>query len=73
EAVDITVTFTRISKFEATFFHVTFEEEFGRVKGHFRPNNSVAFHPDGKSYRSGGEDGYTVILYIDPQYFQLEA
>lgn len=73
EAVDVTTTSTRIGKFEATFFQVTFEEEFGRVKGHFRPINSVAFHPDGKSYSSVGEDGYRAICYFDPQYFEFEA
>ncbi|KAM7335968.1 hypothetical protein ACRRTK_004461 [Alexandromys fortis] len=50
EAVDVTTTSTRIGKFEASFFHLAFEEEFGRVKGHFGPINSVAVHPDGKSY-----------------------
>uniref|UniRef100_A0A2K6S0M1 Serine-threonine kinase receptor-associated protein n=1 Tax=Saimiri boliviensis boliviensis TaxID=39432 RepID=A0A2K6S0M1_SAIBB len=58
EAMDVTTTSTRIGKFEASFFHLAFEEEFGRVKGNFGPINSFAFHPDGKSYSSGGEDGY---------------
>ncbi|PIO32920.1 hypothetical protein AB205_0117200 [Aquarana catesbeiana] len=48
EAMDVTTTSTRIGKFEARFFHVAVEEEFGRVKGHFGPINSLAFHPDGK-------------------------
>uniref|UniRef100_A0A8C1EIM4 Eukaryotic translation initiation factor 3 subunit I n=1 Tax=Cyprinus carpio carpio TaxID=630221 RepID=A0A8C1EIM4_CYPCA len=54
------------------FFHAAYEEEFGRVKGHFGPINCVAFHPDGKSYSSGGEDGYVRIHYFDPQYFDFE-
>ncbi|XP_032837123.1 eukaryotic translation initiation factor 3 subunit I [Petromyzon marinus] len=72
EAMDVTTTSTRIGKFEARFFHLVFEEEFGRVKGHFGPINSVAFHPDGKSYSSGGEDGYVRIHYFDSQYFDFE-
>lgn len=48
---------------EARFFHLTFEEEFGRVKGHFGPINSVAFQPDSKSHSSDGEDGYFYIHY----------
>ncbi|KAK2099485.1 Eukaryotic translation initiation factor 3 subunit I [Saguinus oedipus] len=72
EATDVTTTSTRIGKFEARLFHLAFEEEFGRVKGNFGPINSFAFHPDGKSYSSGGEDGYIRIHYFDPQYLEFE-
>ena len=48
EAMDVTTTSTRVGKFDARFFHTVFEEEMGRVKGHFGPINSTAFHPDGK-------------------------
>ena len=54
EAMDVTTTSTRIGKFDARFYHLIFEEEFGRVKGHFGPINSVAFHPDGKGFVSIG-------------------
>lgn len=69
EAMDVTTTSARVGKFDARFYHLVFEEEFGRVKGHFGPINSVAFHPDGKSYSSGGEDGYVRIHVFDPSYF----
>ncbi|CAB1350504.1 unnamed protein product, partial [Coregonus sp. 'balchen'] len=65
EAMDVTTTSTRIGKFEARFFHAAYEEEFGRVKGHFGPINCVA-------YSSGSEDGYTRIHHFDPQYFDFE-
>lgn len=64
EAMNVTATSTRIDKFEAAFFPVAFEEEFGRVKGHFRPISSVAFHPHGKSYSSVGKDDYTTITTL---------
>jgi len=48
EAMDVTTTSTRIGKFDARFYHMIFEEEFGRIKGHFGPINSITFHPDGK-------------------------
>ncbi|XP_065184075.1 eukaryotic translation initiation factor 3 subunit I-like [Sycon ciliatum] len=72
EAMDVTTTSTRIGKFDARFFHMVFEEEIGRVKGHFGPINSVAFHPSGKSYCSGGEDGYVRIHSFDSSYFDFD-
>ena len=39
EAMDVTMTSTKIGKFDARFFSMIFEEEFGRVKGHFGPIN----------------------------------
>jgi len=74
EAMSVTTTSTRIGKFDARFFHMIFEEEFGSVKGHFGPINSLSFHPDGKSYSSGGEDGFVRMHYFDQTYldFQFE-
>eukprot|EP00057_Strongylocentrotus_purpuratus_P010945 XP_011665419.1 PREDICTED: eukaryotic translation initiation factor 3 subunit I-like [Strongylocentrotus purpuratus] len=72
EAMDVTTTSGRIGKFDARFYHAIFEEEFGRVKGHFGPINSVAFHPDGMGYSSGGEDGYVRVHSFDPNYFEFE-
>lgn len=48
--MEVTTTSARVGKFDARFYHMIFEEEFARVKGHFGPINSVAFHPDGKRY-----------------------
>ncbi|XP_044253424.1 eukaryotic translation initiation factor 3 subunit I [Tribolium madens] len=70
DAMDVTTTSARVGKFDSRFFHMVFEEEFGRVKGHFGPINSVAFHPDGKSYSSGGEDGYVRVHNFDSSYFE---
>lgn len=71
EAMDVTTTSTRSGKFDSRFFHLIYEEEFARLKGHFGPINSLAFHPDGKSYASGGEDGFVRIQSFDPSYFDL--
>eukprot|EP00918_Siedleckia_nematoides_P027837 GHVU01059882.1.p1 GENE.GHVU01059882.1~~GHVU01059882.1.p1 ORF type:complete len:326 (+),score=43.59 GHVU01059882.1:99-1076(+) len=72
EAMDVTTTSTKIGKFDARFYHLVFEEEFARVKGHFGPINSVSFHPDGKGYSSGGEDGYVRMHNFDQHYFDYE-
>ncbi|XP_037084293.1 eukaryotic translation initiation factor 3 subunit I-like [Pollicipes pollicipes] len=71
DAMDVTTTSSRQGKFEARFYHLIFEEEFGRVKGHFGPINSLGFHPDGKSFVSGGEDGYIRVQEFDPTYFDF--
>lgn len=46
----VTQTAVQTGKFEARFFHLIFEEEFARVKGHFGPINTIAIHPDGKRF-----------------------
>lgn len=71
EAMSVTTTAGRVGKFEARFFHQIYEEEFGRVKGHFGPINSISFAPDGKSYASGAEDGYVRLHHFDPDYFEM--
>lgn len=61
----------RAGKFEAKFYHKVLEEEIGAVKGHFGPINALAFNPDGKSFSSGGEDGYVRLHHLDQDYFNI--
>jgi translation initiation factor 3 subunit I len=72
EAMEVTTTSSKVGKFDAKFFHMIFEEEIGRVKGHFGPINSMAFNPEGKSYASGGEDGFIRNHVFDKSYFEFE-
>jgi len=72
EARDVTTTSTRQGKFEARFFHKIFEDEIGRVRGHFGPLNTVACHPMGTGYASGGEDGYVRVHHFDKAYFDFK-
>jgi len=70
EAMSVTTTSTRQGKFETRSWHKLFEEEVGRVKGHFGPINTIAVHPSGKSYASGGEDGFVRVHHFDDSYFR---
>ncbi|KAJ3299515.1 Eukaryotic translation initiation factor 3 subunit I [Borealophlyctis nickersoniae] len=72
EAMEVTRTDSRQGKFETRFYHLVFEEEIGRVKGHFGPINTLAFHPDGRSFASGAEDGFVRIHYFDDDYFDFK-
>lgn len=71
EAMAVTTTAASAGKFESRFYHMVFGHELGRVKGHFGPINTLAFHPDGRSFTSGAEDGYLRLHILDPDYFAL--
>lgn len=70
-AMDVTTTSARQGKFEARFYHKIFEDEIGRVRGHFGPLNTIAVHPQGIAYASGGEDGYVRMHNFDKSYFDF--
>ncbi len=70
--MDVTTTSARQGKFEARFWHKVFEEEIGRVRGHFGPLNYVAVDPTGKGYCSGGEDGYVRVHHFDKSFFDFQ-
>eukprot|EP00842_Homolaphlyctis_polyrhiza_P000326 jgi/Hompol1/1294/HPOL_005550-RA len=72
DAMNVTTTSAKQGKFEVRFFNLVFEEEIGRVKGHFGPINTLAFHPNGKSYASGGEDGFIRVHFFDDDYFEFK-
>ncbi|KAG0246826.1 translation initiation factor eIF3 subunit [Mortierella sp. GBA43] len=72
EAMDVTRTSSRQGKFECRFWHKVLEEEVGRVRGHFGPINTIAIHPDGRSFASGGEDGYVRVHHFDEDFFTFK-
>ncbi|TFK71291.1 WD40 repeat-like protein [Pluteus cervinus] len=72
EAMSVTTTSLRQGKFETRFWHKVFEEEVGRVKGHFGPINTIAVHPAGTGYASGGEDGFVRMHHFDESYFRAK-
>ncbi|KAI0031916.1 WD40 repeat-like protein [Vararia minispora EC-137] len=72
EAMSVTTTSLRQGKFETRFWHKIFEEEVGRVKGHFGPLNTIAVHPAGMGYASGGEDGFVRVHHFDESYFKAK-
>ncbi|EKD13871.1 uncharacterized protein L3040_005513 [Drepanopeziza brunnea f. sp. 'multigermtubi'] len=71
DAMNVTQTSSRQGKFEARFYHKIFEEEIGRVRGHFGPLNTVAADPTGRGYASGSEDGYVRVHHFDKGYFDF--
>lgn len=72
EALHVTTTSSRAGQFEARFFHQIYEGELGRVRGHFGPINTLAYHPRGRGYASGAEDGYVRVHHFDADYFEFQ-
>jgi translation initiation factor 3 subunit I len=71
DAMSVTTSSSRQGKFESRFYHLVFGDEIGRVKGHFGPINTLAFHPKGAGFASGGEDGYVRLHHFDDNYFKF--
>ncbi|KAJ7802197.1 eukaryotic translation initiation factor 3 [Mycena olivaceomarginata] len=72
EPMSLTVTHLRQGKFETRFWHKVYEEEVGRVKGHFGPINTIAVHPAGTCYASGAEDEFIRLHHFDDAYFKAQ-
>ena len=66
------VTTSSNGKFEVHFFHKLFEDDLGRLGGHFGPINTIAVHPFGTCYVSGSEDGYVRLNHFDQTYFDFD-
>lgn len=71
EARSVTTTASSEGHFEARFFSMVFGGQLATVKGHFGPINTMAFSPDGRSYASGGEDGFIRLHHLDEEYDAL--
>lgn len=72
DASMVTTTAGATGKFEAKIFHLIYDDELGRVKGHFGPINTIAYSPDGLSYASGGEDGFVRLHHMDKDYVERD-
>jgi len=70
DAMAVTTTSSKQGKFEISFYDHCFGDELGSIGGHFGPVNTISFSPDGRSFASGGEDGYVRINHLDQAYFE---
>jgi len=73
DAMSVTTTAAAQGRFQVSFFDHCFDDELGSVGGHFGPVNTLAYSPDGRSFTSGGEDGYVRIHHFDQDYFDAYA
>jgi translation initiation factor 3 subunit I len=69
DAQSVTNVIGRANRFETRFFHKIYQEELGSITGHFGPVNALAFNPTGRSFSSGGEDGFVRMHHFDEEYF----
>lgn len=71
DASAVTTTADQEGDFKSKIFHKIFEDHLGDVKGHFGPINTLAADPKGRSFTSGGEDGFIRLHHFDPSYFEF--
>jgi len=69
DAMSVTTTASKQGNFHASFYDHVFDDELGRVDGHFGPVNTLAIAPHGRAYTSGGEEGYVRIHHLPQDYF----
>lgn len=72
-ASEVTTTRVDSTQFKLRIFHKIYEEEVASLMGHFGPVNTLSWSPDGRSFASGGEDGYVRVHHLDETYFRLGA
>lgn len=72
DARNVTTTAGGEGKFDAKIFHKIFQDEIGRVKGHFGPLNCLSIHPDATSYVSGGEEGLIRLHHLPKSFFEFQ-
>ena len=70
DAMSVTTTAAKQGNFHTSFYDHVFDDELGTVDGHFGPVNTLAFAPHGRSYTSGGEEGYVRINHLPQDYFE---
>ena len=70
DAMSVTTTAGKQGHFECCLWEMIYEEEVGRIKGHFGPINALAVNPDGRSYCSGSEDGYVRLHHFGADYLE---
>ena len=70
DAMSVTTTAAKQGNFHCSFYDHVFDDELGFCHGHFGPVNTLAFAPHGRSYTSGGEEGYVRIHHLPRDYFE---
>ena len=71
DAREVTTTKASSGQFESRIYHMIYEQEFGRIGGHFGPINAIAIHPQGTAYVSGAEDGLLRVHHFDDAYIKM--
>jgi translation initiation factor 3 subunit I len=70
-AFDVHARARAVWQFHVRIWHRALAAELGQIGGHFGPVNTISYSPDGKSFASGGEDGYVRVHHLDESYWSL--